>query len=185
MHQDLPGEGYRRAQRPARASQNAKSAITPSARPGSPPTSPMAARSNTRRRWRRTKARARPSCTTVPRSGLRRPRSRGLGCNYLAAIPRIWDRGQGTSRGATERSIAPLDNSTWPSKECLECVNSTGIPWPRTIPGARGRTACSRPPAFDSRRGRPRRRPPAWRRGPCRRGCGSGWGRCSGPARTP
>ena len=40
-----------------------------SARPGSPPISPMAARSNTRRKWRRTRARARPSFMTAPKNG--------------------------------------------------------------------------------------------------------------------
>jgi integrase len=40
-------------------------------------TLPMVARSSTRRRWRRTKARARPSSTTAPKSGSHRTRWRG------------------------------------------------------------------------------------------------------------
>jgi hypothetical protein len=38
------------------------------------------ARSNTRRKWRRTKARARRSFATAPRSGSRKTRWRGSGC---------------------------------------------------------------------------------------------------------
>ena len=53
----------------SRPASRRRSAATPSARPGSPPISPMAAPSNTRRKWQRTKARGRPSSTTVRRSG--------------------------------------------------------------------------------------------------------------------
>ena len=40
--------------------------------PGSPPILPMAARSSTRRKWQRTKARAPPSFMTAPKSGSRK-----------------------------------------------------------------------------------------------------------------
>jgi hypothetical protein len=46
-----------------------RSAIIRFGRPGSPPISAMAARWSTRSRWRRTRARARPSSTTERRSG--------------------------------------------------------------------------------------------------------------------
>jgi hypothetical protein len=52
-----------------------KSAAIGSVPPGSPLTSPMAARSNTRRKWRRTRAPEPRSSTTVRRSGSHRTRS--------------------------------------------------------------------------------------------------------------
>jgi hypothetical protein len=76
-HDPSPGRGPRAS--------TPRSAITHSARPGSPPISPMAARSNMRRKWRRTKARVRPSFTTARRNGLRRMRWRGLGCEQRYA----------------------------------------------------------------------------------------------------
>ena len=51
-----------------------RSAATPSGRPASPPTSLTLAPSSTRKKWLRTKARARRSSTTAPRSGRRRTR---------------------------------------------------------------------------------------------------------------
>jgi integrase len=50
---------------------------------------PMAARSNTRRRWRRMKARARPSSMTGRRSGSRRTRWRGLDCSGRRILSRL------------------------------------------------------------------------------------------------
>ena len=57
-----------------------RSATTRSARPALPLTLQTATRSNMLRRWRRTKARARRNSTTAPRSGSRRMRLRGSGC---------------------------------------------------------------------------------------------------------
>ena len=48
----------------------------------------MAARSSTRRKWRRMKARARRSFTTERRSGLRRTRWRGSGCSSWSSLKR-------------------------------------------------------------------------------------------------
>jgi len=53
-----------------------RSAITRFVRPASPPILAMAARSSTRNRWPRTRARARPSSTTAPRTTSRRTRLR-------------------------------------------------------------------------------------------------------------
>jgi site-specific recombinase XerD len=58
-----------------------RSAITRFARPGSPPISAMAARSNTRKQWPRMKVRARPSFMTARRTGSRKPRWRRSGCS--------------------------------------------------------------------------------------------------------
>jgi hypothetical protein len=55
---------------PRRPASRPKSVATHSARPESPPISRTAARSSTRRRWRLTRARGRPSSTTEPRNVL-------------------------------------------------------------------------------------------------------------------
>ena len=47
---------------------------------GLPLTSRTAARSSMRRKWRRTRARARPSSTTAPRNGSPKTKWKGLGC---------------------------------------------------------------------------------------------------------
>jgi hypothetical protein len=54
-----------------------------SAPPGSLFTSPIAARSSTRRKWRRMRARARLSSTTGRRSDLRKTKWRGFGCERI------------------------------------------------------------------------------------------------------
>ena len=74
------GSGRRLAHDPPRAVRPAfmrRSATTRFARPASPPISATAARSSTRKRWRRMKARARRSYTTARRIGSRRTRWRG------------------------------------------------------------------------------------------------------------
>ena len=74
-----------------------RSAATRSARPGSPPISPMAARSSTRRKWRRMRARARRSFTTGRRNGSLRTRSSESGCERRHALRR------GSSDGWSQR----------------------------------------------------------------------------------
>ena len=64
-----------------------RSAITFSTRPASPLTLPMAARWSMLRKWRRTKAPARPNSTTGRKSGSRRTRWSGSDCDIQSWIP--------------------------------------------------------------------------------------------------
>jgi integrase len=74
------------ARRGGRQSQH-RSAATPFARPGSPPTSPMAAHSSACRKWPHTRARARPNSTTAPRSGLPRTKWNKSDCEIRDSSP--------------------------------------------------------------------------------------------------
>jgi hypothetical protein len=100
--------------RAAAAGLRRRSAATLSAPPGSPPTLLMAVPLSMRRKWPRTRARARPSSTTVRRSGSRKTRWRGSDSKPLTRQCFRWSEAHGAPslKKPLWRTASPTGSAT-------------------------------------------------------------------------